>query len=140
MTLSIVLAHIKRGDLWAHTVYIGLVLLYWFDPLIWLLRRPLQHLRELCCDATVGCHLREQSVAYRETLRMKARDVLSCPVDPGLGLLGLLEDTHLLKTRMQWLKREPWRNASVRRVFTGFMVLVMACCIMPMAPLTLVKE
>ena len=48
------LAHIKRGDLHAHALFILLQVIYWFNPLPWLVRRRLQYLRELCCDATVS--------------------------------------------------------------------------------------
>jgi len=51
------LAHIKRGDLWVHGFYMLLQIVYWYNPLLWLVRSQMHHLRELCCDATVARQL-----------------------------------------------------------------------------------
>ncbi|MHC4124164.1 MAG: M56 family metallopeptidase, partial [Planctomycetota bacterium] len=37
------LAHIKRGDLFVHAVYVILQILYWFNPFVWLIRKHLQN-------------------------------------------------------------------------------------------------
>jgi len=55
------LAHLKRRDLQVHAFCIALQVVYWFNPLLYLVRRQLQHLRELCCDATVAGILMERS-------------------------------------------------------------------------------
>ena len=99
------LAHIKRGDLLVHAGYMVLVTVYWFNPLLWLIRKHIQNLRELCCDATVAAHLREETAAYRETLLATGRALLARPVDPGLGLLGLFENSGWLPIRLQWLQK-----------------------------------
>jgi beta-lactamase regulating signal transducer with metallopeptidase domain len=62
------LSHIRRGDLKIHAFFMMLQIIYWFNPLLWLVRRQLQHLRELCCDATVARILREETSGYRETI------------------------------------------------------------------------
>ncbi|MBN2180627.1 MAG: M56 family metallopeptidase, partial [Sedimentisphaerales bacterium] len=87
------LAHIKRGDPVVHSFYLLLQIVYWFNPLLWLARRQLIHLRELCCDATVAGLLKNRTCEYRETLIDVARRFLTRPVEPGIGLLGLFEDT-----------------------------------------------
>ena len=83
------LAHIKRGDMKLHAVNMTLQIIYWFNPLLRVVRRQLQHLRELCCDATVANILRERTSEYRETLLETARRLLAKPVPSGIGLLGL---------------------------------------------------
>ncbi|MBN2129195.1 MAG: M56 family metallopeptidase [Sedimentisphaerales bacterium] len=98
------LAHIKRGDLLANAACMVLATVYWFNPLLWLIRKHVQNLRELCCDATVARHLKEQTAAYRETLLTTGRALLARPVDPGLGLLGLFENSGWLPVRLQWLQ------------------------------------
>ena len=127
------LAHIKRGDLWWHGVHMLLLVLYWYHPLVWLVRRHIQNLRELCCDATVARHLRTQTSAYRETLLETARDLLAQPVEPGLGLLGLFENSHWLTTRLQWLERRTWRYPKLRIMSVALLVTAMSACILPMA-------
>ncbi|MHC4552157.1 MAG: M56 family metallopeptidase, partial [Planctomycetota bacterium] len=126
------LAHIKRGDLWVHAVTMTLQIVYWCNPLLWLARRPLQNLRELCCDATVARLLKDKTYQYRETLLETARQLLAEPVDPGLGLLGLFENNNWLITRLQWLEKNTWKNRPVRIVTIIALVAVMTTCVLPM--------
>ncbi|MHC4169288.1 MAG: M56 family metallopeptidase, partial [Planctomycetota bacterium] len=99
------LAHIKRGDLVMHGLYMLLQLAYWYNPLLWLVRRRLRHLRELCCDATVADLLRDRTAEYRRTLLEAARQFLITPVEYGLGLVGLFEDSNFLIARIKWLEK-----------------------------------
>ncbi|MCD6175568.1 MAG: HEAT repeat domain-containing protein [Planctomycetes bacterium] len=126
------LAHIKRGDLLIHAVYMILQIAYWFNPLLWMARRPLQNLRELCCDATVAKLLKEKTVHYRQTLLDTARQLLAEPVDPGLGLLGLFENSNWLITRLKWLEKNTWKNRPLRIATIILLVSVMATCVLPM--------
>jgi beta-lactamase regulating signal transducer with metallopeptidase domain/uncharacterized protein YihD (DUF1040 family) len=127
------LAHIKRGDLLVHGFYILLQIVYWFNPLLWLVRRQMQHLRELCCDATVARILRERTSEYRDTLLETARELLAKPVEPGLGLLGLFEDSNRLLTRLRWLEKKTWRHHRLRIATICAIVALMAACVLPMA-------
>jgi len=129
------LAHIKRGDLLMHSVYMVLVTLYWFNPLLWLIRKHVQNLRELCCDATVARCLREETHAYRDTLLATGRALLARPVDPGLGLLGLFENSGWLTVRLHWLGKRTWRYPWLRRTLVATVVALMLCCVLPMAAL-----
>ena len=127
------LAHIKRGDLLVHAVYMIVQIAYWFNPLLWIIRRTLQNLRELCCDATVAKLLREDTVHYRQTLLETARQLLAEPVDPGLGLLGLFENNNWLVTRLRWLEKNTWKNRPLRIATIILLVAVMTACVLPMA-------
>ncbi|MHC4625111.1 MAG: M56 family metallopeptidase, partial [Planctomycetota bacterium] len=127
------LAHIKRGDLKVHAFYMVVQIIYWFNPLLWLVRRQLQHLRELCCDATVARILREETTGYRETILQTARRLLSRPVEPGMGLLGLFEDSSRLVTRLKWLEKKTWKHRGLRIATVSIIVAVMTACVLPMA-------
>lgn len=127
------MAHIKRGDLLVHGLYMTLQIAYWFNPLLWLIRRTLQNLRELCCDATVARLLREDTAGYRQTLLETARWLLAEPVDPGLGLLGLFENSNWLITRLHWLEKKTWKNRPLRIATIIILVSVMVTCVLPMA-------
>jgi beta-lactamase regulating signal transducer with metallopeptidase domain len=127
------LAHIRRGDLAVHAVTMLLQVAYWFHPLLWLVRRQLQHLRELCCDATVGRILRDQAPGYSETLRRAARRLLVRKLAPGLGLMGLFESSGRLASRLQWLERASWRRPRLRTAAVLIVVALMGGCILPMA-------
>ncbi len=126
------LAHIKRGDLLVHAIYMILQIAYWFNPLLWLIRKQLQNLRELCCDATVAKILREKTAGYRQTLLETARQLLAQPVDPGLGLLGLFENSNWLVDRLGWLEKKSWRYRPLRIATIFVLVCLMAACVLPM--------
>lgn len=127
------LAHIKRGDLLIHAIYMTLQIAYWFNPLLWLIRKHLQSLRELCCDATVAKILRENTTHYRRTLLETARQLLAEPTDPGLGLLGLFENSNRLFDRLKWLEKKTWKNRPLRIVTIFLLICIMATCVIPMA-------
>jgi outer membrane protein assembly factor BamB len=127
------LAHIKRGDLLINSLYTLLQIAYWFNPLVWLLRRRLQHLRELCCDATVAGILRERTSEYRETILESARRLFVTPVAPGIGLLGLFESSSRLRIRLKWLEKKTWTYRGLRVVTVLLLVMGMCVFVLPMA-------
>jgi hypothetical protein len=127
------LAHIKRGDLVMHSLYMLLQIVYWYNPLLWLVRRHMHHLRELSCDGTVAELLRERTPAYRQTLLETARRMLTTSVEPGLGLLGLFEDSNHLLVRLNWLTKPTWRYSTMKRAIVATIALLMFACVLPMA-------
>jgi len=127
------LAHIKRGDLVMHSLYMLLQIAYWYQPLLWLVRRHLHHLRELSCDGTVAELLRERTLAYRQTLLETARRLLTTSVEPGLGLLGLFEDSNHLLARLNWLTKPTWRYCTMKRLIVATLAILMFACVLPMA-------
>jgi beta-lactamase regulating signal transducer with metallopeptidase domain len=127
------LAHIKRGDLLVNTFYLLLQIVYWFNPLLWLIRRRLQHIRELCCDATVAEILRKKTIDYRETILEVTRRYLAKHVEPGIGLLGMVETSSSLLVRLKWLEKKTWQYRGVRFVITVIVVGIMLTCVLPMA-------
>ncbi len=127
------LAHIKRGDLIMHGLFMCLQIVYWYNPLLWLVRRQVHHLRELCCDATVARLLKHKISAYRQTLLETARRFLSTSVEPGLGLLGLFEDSNRLLVRLNWLEKPTWRYRKMKNTFVLAVIVVMLACVLPMA-------
>jgi beta-lactamase regulating signal transducer with metallopeptidase domain len=127
------LAHIKRGDLLVNTFYMLLQIVYWFNPLLWLVRRKLQHLRELCCDATVAGILRDETVHYRDTILEVTQRFLSKPAEPGIGLLGMVETSSRLLVRLKWLEKKTWQYRGVRFAIIFIVVGLMSACVLPMA-------
>ena len=126
-------AHIKRGDLYVHGVYMILQIVYWYNPLLWLVSRQMHHLREICCDATVAQHLKDRTMEYRQTLLDIAKRYVARSVEPGLGLLGLFEGSNRLAVRLNCLKRETGRYPRVRAAMALGVVVLMMVCVLPMA-------
>ncbi len=127
------LAHIKRGDLLVHGCYVIIQLLYWFNPLVWIIGRQVRHLREICCDSAVAAVLREETREYRQTLLETARRLLAEPVEPTMGLLGLFEDSSKLLARLQWLEKPTWKTRKLQYVSAITAGVIMVCCVLPMA-------
>ncbi|MFC1766702.1 ankyrin repeat domain-containing protein, partial [Planctomycetota bacterium] len=127
------LAHIKRRDLPVHAVCVLLQIVYWFNPLLILVRRQLQRLREMCCDATVAGILRDKTEAYSQTILRTVEWLVNGPSCHGIGLLGLIEDPHHLRVRLEWLKRKPSRHPSLRIATALILVVTMFAFILPMA-------
>jgi beta-lactamase regulating signal transducer with metallopeptidase domain len=127
------LAHIKRGDLWVHGFYMLLQVVYWYNPLLWLVRSQMHHLRELCCDATVARLLKDRTSEYRQTLIDVARRFLTKSTEPGLGLLGLFEDSNRLLVRLNWLKKETWRYQKMKKLTIIITIVLMLAFVLPMA-------
>jgi len=99
------LAHIKRGDLIIHSLAMLLQIIYWFNPLLWLVQRHLHHLRELCCDATVGRILRGSTCEYGRTILQTSPRLQAQPLGLGMGALGLFENANHLSIRLSWLNK-----------------------------------
>jgi bla regulator protein blaR1 len=128
------LTHIKRGDLFLHAIQIALQILYWPNVLLWLIRRPMHDLRELCCDADVASVLRENTPSYRQTLLDAARRLITEPSNPGLGLLGLFEQPHAIVTRLKYLEK-PYGRQTLCKYISVFIALVMVIFVLPMSPM-----
>lgn len=127
------LSHLRRGDLWMHSLCLFLQIIYWFNPLLIWVRRQMKHVREICCDLTVAAILKEKAKHYRQTLLNTARNLLTESVEPGLGLLGVFEEPFRLITRLQWLERKAWEKR-FHAIATAFgLSIFMIACIMPMA-------
>ncbi len=126
-------AHLKRGDMVVHAIYLSLQIMYWYNPLLWWVGRRLFHLREICCDATVAGLLKEKTMEYRRTLLEVARQTLMPSHHPGLGLLGLFEDSNRLENRLNWLKRDTWSFSGLRWSLILLVVLGMSVFVLPMA-------
>ncbi len=127
------LAHIKRGDLKVQAICILIQIFYWFNPFVWFVQRRLQHLREICCDATVARVLKGDVAEYRRTILETAYQVLAKPRDYGVGLLGLVETRSHLLSRLSWLERMPWRHYRLRVAVTAVALALTGTCVLPMA-------
>jgi len=127
------LCHIRRKDLLVHAAIGCLQILYWFQPLLWLSHRRVRHLRELCCDATVACALKEDAAGYRETLLDAAGSLLRPRPGEALGFLGLMENPGGLLNRLRWLERDARRHRRLSLITAGLAVVAMMFFVLPMS-------
>ena len=65
MILAHELAHLRRRDHWVRAVELIVSTVYWWNPLVWVIRRQIHQAEDLCCDAWVRWAFPE----LHETLR-----------------------------------------------------------------------
>ena len=94
------LAHLRRGDHFVRLLELLVTSLFWWHPLVWLIRGPFREVEEQCCDAWVVWALPDSARAYAETL-LDTLEFLQRSVrpDPLLGS-GLGKAPHLRRRLM----------------------------------------
>ena len=83
------LAHLRRRDHWVARVLLLAQVLWWWNPLLWWVRRELHRQAEWACDAWVVTTLPSQRQCYASTLIDVVGLVSHVPLPaPGLGIAG----------------------------------------------------
>lgn len=98
------LAHYRRGDHWVRLLEVAAVCLYWWNPLVWWMRREVHRVEEDCCDAWVIAHRPHSRSIYARAL-VEAIDFLSesAPgLPPAASGIGYLDS---VKRRLQLIMR-----------------------------------
>jgi beta-lactamase regulating signal transducer with metallopeptidase domain len=81
------LAHLKRGDLWVGWFELVAVCLWWWNPLMGIIRQRLHLYAELACDAWVLWALPESGCQYAKVLFRIASEGAPCRVNsPAFGM------------------------------------------------------
>lgn len=96
------LAHLKRWDVTLHWAMSVLMVVHWFNPVVWLAFRRMRQDRELACDELVLSKARgEENERYGEAILK----VLEYSSNPGRssGLVGILETRSQLERRIRMI-------------------------------------
>ena len=72
------LAHLRRRDHWVRTIELIISTVYWWNPLVWMIRRQIHESEELCCDAWVRWAFPDSTKRYAEVV-LKAAESLNTP-------------------------------------------------------------
>jgi beta-lactamase regulating signal transducer with metallopeptidase domain len=98
------LAHIKRHDILTGWVALGLQIVHWFNPLVWLAFHRLRADRELACDALALSYVRTgENESYGLTI-VKLLEGFGQPVW-GPSLAGILENKQQTKERITMIAK-----------------------------------
>jgi beta-lactamase regulating signal transducer with metallopeptidase domain len=98
------LAHIKRHDVLAGWVMLGLQTLHWFNPLVWLAFHRLRADRELACDALALSYARPgENEAYGLTIIKLLERFGQSVWAPSLA--GILENKQQMKERISMIAK-----------------------------------
>ncbi len=119
-------AHIRRGDAAFRLLTHAILIWYWFNPALIILRRRLAQLQEICCDATAMSYLRQDRSSYINTLVHMGRRLLQTEdrLASSPTLLSVFDTSGGLSERMQRLLNQPRRLTSRQRKIIGVLVLL----------------
>lgn len=110
--------HIRRRDPWLRLAVISLSIMFWFNPLMLLIRRRITAWTESCCDADVKHLLGGSSHGYRRTLLNTA--ALRFGLKPQ-GVSALDSGGHLF-TRLKALQQPVVRHYRIKRRLSSLAV------------------
>lgn len=118
------LAHWKRFDLQLNCFQTLLLILYFYNPLVWLAHSMLRRLREQAVDEIVLVTLKVQSQHYSSTL-LDIAALTSFPDKLSLQLIGILEPRKPLAQRIRRIISRPVPR-SAKLGLAGFTTIVLA--------------
>jgi beta-lactamase regulating signal transducer with metallopeptidase domain len=108
--------HIRRRDHRVRWFRIGVVALYWWNPIAWWAARRLELAEEECCDAAVLCLHPDQSEGYGQTL-LAVSEFLSIGKFPAPALSISMARKNHLKRRLTMILNGPrWPRLSKTRL------------------------
>ncbi len=74
------LAHLRRRDHWVRAVELIVSIVYWWNPLVWVIRRQLHQAEDLCCDAWVHWTFPDCRRRYAEVVLQAAESLSASQV------------------------------------------------------------
>ena len=124
------LAHQRRRDHWLRWFETAIVVIYWWNPVVWWARRELHRVADQCCDAWVIDALPAESRSYAEAL-MSTMDFLAASNTPLPPLASGIGQVSFLERRMRMILKQSLRKDMSWTV--RLIVLSLALVILPVA-------
>jgi len=124
------LAHISRCELLWNLLHVAVHTLFFFHPVLWLIRRQWHFSQELACDWEAIRILRADAGDYARTLlALLVRTELSS--SPTTFVVGTVNDSLMVKRRLIMLKHLPTANPKRRALLAGVVLLATVGLILP---------
>ncbi|MDO6620490.1 MULTISPECIES: M56 family metallopeptidase [unclassified Shewanella] len=100
--------HHQRKDLWCNVIGCSVLLMFWFNPLMWFAYRRFRHDQELSCDAQVTSEMdKNNKIAYSHALLAYSQHVPLSMLHTHYG------DKTILKERIIQMKKQHGKNTLV---------------------------
>ena len=106
MVVAHELAHLRRRDHWVRYLELFVTILYWWNPVVWFVRRRLHETEDQCCDAWVREVIPNSSMSYAKVVLRTAESLspsdfggLLLPVSPFLRSVSLKERIEMIVER-----------------------------------------
>jgi len=121
------LGHVKRGDILLNWLTTALLILHWFNPVVWYAFSRMQADRELACDALALSHTKEaENQSYGQTI-IKLLESFCRPARSP-GMVGILENKNQMKRRINMIakfkKTNRWPVAAIM-AFAGLAMITL---------------
>ncbi len=125
------MAHIKRSDLWWIWLAVAGESLFFFHPLLWLVRREWRLTQEMACDEMVVRMTRVPAAAYGDMLVGVAALNLLKRREPFSVTLGLTETKEMLAKRLNAMKLIKSNSTKRMVLATAAILTVSALSVLP---------
>lgn len=126
------LAHWKRFDLQVNCLQTLLLILYFYNPMVWIAHVMLKRLREQAVDETVLVTLKGQSTQYSATL-LDIASLTSVPDKASLQLLGILEPRKPLAQRIRRILSQPIPRSARLGLVSFILIVLTGALLLPMS-------
>ena len=97
------LAHLRRHDHWVRIVELIVSSVYWWNPLVWMVRRQVHDAEDLCCDAWVRWAFPDCTRRYAEVVLLAAESLTEPQVDARLLPASPFLHSLSLKARIEMI-------------------------------------
>lgn len=133
LVLAHELTHLRRRDHWVRWLELIVTVLYWWNPVLWWIRRQLHQAEEQCCDAWVNWLFPDRVKGYAEALLYAAESKSPPPSKiPSLASPFFRCSSGALKGRIRMILRGNGRRTMARPGWTC--LIVVAVLILPLVP------
>jgi beta-lactamase regulating signal transducer with metallopeptidase domain len=126
------LSHIKRADLWVNCLQTMLQIIYFYNPLVWLVNAIVRRIREQAVDEMVLVALGAEAKSYSNTLIDVAEMAFSRPT-LSLRLVGVVESKKALSERIKHILSRPIPKSAKLGILGLIVIMVVAAILLPMA-------
>jgi beta-lactamase regulating signal transducer with metallopeptidase domain len=123
------LAHLRRCDHWVRAIELIVSTIYWWNPLVWFVRRQIHEAEDLCCDAWVRWSFPDCNRRYAEVLLKAAESVGQSGVGKPLLPASPLFRSLSLKARIQMILED--RFAPFVSARWMFVLALLAAVVLP---------
>jgi|GEM_PF-6715026 len=126
------LAHIRRGDVLINACQTVLIVVYFYNPLVWAVHEMIRRVRENAVDETVLAGLGRQAVSYGDTL-LEVAEMAFAQRIAGLGLMGGVESRRLLASRIRHIAERGAPKCAKCGWMALAAVILLGMALLPMA-------
>jgi beta-lactamase regulating signal transducer with metallopeptidase domain len=126
------LVHIQRGDLWINLVQTVLQIIYFYNPLVWLVNAVVRSTREQAVDEKVLVVLGTEVKNYSNTL-IDVAEMTFLRTSLSLRLIGVVESKRALNRRINIMLNRPIPKSAKLGVLGLVVIIIIGAILLPMA-------